>query len=133
MIWEKTYGGTANDYGYFCTASSFGAVIVGETSSFGQGGSDAYMVAVGQNGDTLWTHIYGGSNDDWVNCIQEINDGGYIMSGYYNFDIASDVYLIKTRADGFAGIKNNEMPAITIHAYPNPCSEILNISTPIFT
>ncbi len=91
------------------------------------------MVAVGQNGDTLWTHIYGGSNDDWVNCIQEINDGGYIMSGYYNFDIASDVYLIKTRADGFAGIKNNEMPAITIHAYPNPCSEILNISTPIFT
>ncbi len=38
VIWEKTYGGTANDYGYFCTASSFGAVIVGETSSFGHGG-----------------------------------------------------------------------------------------------
>ena len=51
------------------------------------------------------------------------------MSGYYNFNISSDVYLIKTRADGFAGIENNEVPGIVINVYPNPCTEILTISS----
>jgi len=134
VIWEKTYGGTANDYGYYCIASSFGAVIVGETSSFGHGGSDAYMVAVNQNGDTLWTHVYGGADDDLVNCIKETTDGGYIMSGLtYSFSGTMDAYLIKTRSDGYAGIEYNEMPEITINVYPNPCCEILNIRASIFS
>lgn len=69
VIWEKTYGGTANDYGYSSTSTTFGAVIIGETSSFGMVDKDAYMIAINHNGDTIWTHVYGGANDDWVNCI----------------------------------------------------------------
>lgn len=76
----------------------------------------------------------GGADDDLVNCIKETTDGGYIMSGLtYSFSGTMDAYLIKTRSDGYAGIEYNEMPEITINVYPNPCSEILNISASILS
>lgn len=129
MLWEKGYGGAGLDYCYSCTVTASGAVIVGKTESFGSGGYDAYLFKINEDGDTLWTKTYGGSADDWAGSIKETTDGGYIISGYtLSFSSFSDVYLIKTRSDGFASIESNDFTEGTISTYPNPCADFLNIS-----
>jgi hypothetical protein len=45
MLWSKTYGGISDEYGHSVVESSDGGyVIAGETSSFGTGGTDAYLI-----------------------------------------------------------------------------------------
>jgi len=130
VIWEKTYGGTANDYGYKCIATTDnGAVITGKTASFGAGGDDVYLVNINLNGDSIWTRKYGGTGDDRTISIKNTSDGGFIACGYTSsFGANSDVYLIKTRSDGVAGIENVELSGIMVTLYPNPCTDLLNIS-----
>jgi len=46
-LWTKTYGGTEDDYGYLVQQTSdSGYIIVGETHSFGAGGSDIWLLRI---------------------------------------------------------------------------------------
>ncbi|MCK4701574.1 MAG: hypothetical protein KAT38_14615, partial [Bacteroidales bacterium] len=53
-------------------------------------------------GDTLWTKIYGGTDFDMGNSVQQTTDGGYIIAGRtISFGAGNeDVYLIKTNSLG---------------------------------
>jgi len=53
-------------------------------------------------GDTLWTRTYGGSSNDWGECLRQTSDGGYIIAGATrSFGAGSyDVYLLKTDSSG---------------------------------
>jgi hypothetical protein len=101
--WQRTYGGTSNDYGYSVQQTSDGGyIIAGHTSSFGAGGEDAYLVKTNAQGDTLWTRTYGGPYDDDGYSVQQTTDGGFIVAGYTrSFGAGTgDVYLIKTDSKG---------------------------------
>lgn len=55
------------------------------------------------------------------------------MSGYTDsFTGNMDAYLIKTRADGYAGVNGSLTDIIEFSIFPNPCSEILSLSSPVF-
>ncbi len=53
-------------------------------------------------GDTLWTNIYGGVNEDKGWCVQQTSDDGYVIVGISNSYGAGgyDIYLVKTDAAG---------------------------------
>jgi hypothetical protein len=101
-IWTKTYGGTADDFGFSVVQTADGGYIVsGSTLSFGTGG-DVFLVRTSTNGDPVWTLNYGGSSyDEGLSVIQTV-DGGFATVGFtYSFGAGSqDVYLIRTDADG---------------------------------
>jgi hypothetical protein len=102
-IWTRTYGEERFDYGYSVRETSNGDYIVtGSTSSFSKGSPDVYLVKTDANGDTIWTKTYGGASDDGGESVQEIADGGYIITGWTkSFGAGNDdVYLIKTDANG---------------------------------
>jgi hypothetical protein len=102
-VWEKTIGGTQDDYGYSVQQTSDGGYIVaGYTYSYGVGSGDVYLIKTDANGNTTWTKTFGGTDLDGGCSVRQTSDGGYIVAGFtQSFGAGSyDVYLIKTNANG---------------------------------
>lgn len=102
-LWTKKYGGAQFDAGEAVQPLYEGGYIIcGYTESFGEGGSDFYLLKTDSLGDTLWTKTYGGSKDDTGWWVEETVDSGYIVVGETKSfsDGNADVWLIKTDADG---------------------------------
>jgi hypothetical protein len=96
-LWTRTYGGPANDiFHEIVPASDSGYVAVGTTSSFGQGGSDIYIVKTNSAGDTLWTRTFGDTLNDEGHSIDKVPSGGYIVAG----NVADRAYLIRLDENG---------------------------------
>jgi hypothetical protein len=104
MLWNKTYGGVSRDSASSVVQSTDGGyVIAGSTESFGAGGSDFYLVKTDSEGNMLWNRTYGGSGDDFGKSVVQADDGGYVIAGTINWNVAGttvDVYLVKTNSDG---------------------------------
>ena len=102
----KNYGGTQNERGYAIKQTNDGGyVLVGSTTSFGEGGSDLWILKIDNVGGFMWSRTYGGigiENDVGRDIIQT-SDGGYIVTGYtksFSDDGNMDLWLIKTNGNG---------------------------------
>jgi hypothetical protein len=104
-LWTRTYGGISEEVARSSQVTSDGGfIIAGSTDSFGEGGTDVYLVRTDAFGDTLWTRTYGGTRTDDGWSVQQTSDGGYIVGGRtWSFGAGdNDFYLIKTDANGDA-------------------------------
>ncbi len=105
LLWKKYFGGGGLEIGYSVAKTSDGGfAAVGYTYSYGNGGTDAYLVKVNNNGDLLWQKTFGGLKNDRANNIKQTLDGGLIIIGSTLSGLSgtSDIYLIKTDKDGNA-------------------------------
>ncbi|MFZ8835401.1 MAG: hypothetical protein ACO2O5_14590 [Candidatus Caldipriscus sp.] len=101
--WAKTYGGAGWDQPYSVQQTSDGGyILTGETTSFGAGDRDIFLIKTDANGNIQWAKIYGGTNWDQAFSVQQTSDGGYIVAGgAWSFGAGSyDFFLIKTDANG---------------------------------
>jgi hypothetical protein len=82
--------------------SDTGYVAVGYVWGRGLGRYNVWLIKTDAWGDTLWTRVYGGGDDDLGFSVQQTSDGGYIIAGS-TYPVGSgnwDVYLVKTDAAG---------------------------------
>ena len=103
LLWEKTYGGEADDYAWAIQpAPEGGYVIAGQTDSFGAGDIDAYLIRIDADGEVLWTQTYGGKQVDRVFSVDQAPGGGFILAGITSSFGAGgrDAYVVKTDSLG---------------------------------
>ncbi|MCP4631566.1 MAG: T9SS type A sorting domain-containing protein [candidate division Zixibacteria bacterium] len=98
--WTKTYGGTDIDWATSVYQTADGGYIVGGYSGSSPAVSEDYiLLKTDSNGDTLWTHYYGGTSGQEGWALQITSDGGYVMAGFTGSG-GTSVYLVKTNGDG---------------------------------
>jgi hypothetical protein len=95
-IWTRHYGGNHNDECYSLTKTEDGGfVLVGETSSFGEGGTDLYLVRTDSNGEELWSQTYGTRSVETGLSVINTNDGGFLLAGRQSWA----GWIVKTTMD----------------------------------
>ena len=101
-IWSRTFGGTGIEYGFDITATSDGGfVLVGSTTSYGNGGRDIYLVKIDGSGEEVWSQTFGGTEDDIGFSVRSTSDDGFIICGSTNsYGTGGNVYVIKTDSLG---------------------------------
>lgn len=100
--WEKTFGGSADDFGCSVECTADGYIIAGCTASFGDEDGDAYLIRTGAGGNLLWEKAFGGPNADEGYAVRQTSDGGFVIAGYTQAFLSSDdnAWLLKVDSDG---------------------------------
>jgi predicted secreted protein len=102
-IWTKTYGGSMDDVASgVCPTFDNGFLFVGRTSSFGAGGNDVWIIKTDENGDSIWTKVYGGIDFDVATRILPAEDNTYLILGETQSfgNGMTDFWIIKIDEDG---------------------------------
>jgi hypothetical protein len=100
-FWQSVYGGEKSEKGYGIVKGKDGYILVGETSSFGNGGKDVYIIKIDRRGKKIWEKAYGGPKDDYAYSICKAKDGYIIVGGTRSFGAGnSDVFVLKINEDG---------------------------------
>jgi hypothetical protein len=82
MSWNKTFGGSYDDYGQSVRQTSDGGyVITGWTGWYGAGECEVCLIKTDSSGNVQWTTTFGGSGADVGYSVQQTSDGGYIVVG----------------------------------------------------
>jgi len=105
--WQKTYGGANNEIARnrpsIQQTSDGGYIFAGNTSSFGAGSSDAWVLKLFSEGNIEWQKAYGREGGDAAHAVYETSDGGFIVGGNSNSfseDGNLDIWFLKLTSDG---------------------------------
>jgi hypothetical protein len=87
-MWQKSLGGSSNDFANYIQQTTDGGYIVAGFSSSNDGdvtgnhgGEDYWIVKLDTLGNIMWQKSLGGSSDEEATFVQQITSG-YIVAGY---------------------------------------------------
>lgn len=106
--WQKTLGGSGQDYANAIRQTTDGGYIVaGSSSSFdddiagdNNGGNDAWIVKLNATGNITWAKSYGTSDDEEANAICESSGGGYWVVGSKIVSGSTNYWILKLDNNG---------------------------------
>jgi hypothetical protein len=77
-------------------------ILTGHTAEWIDEIDDLFLVKLNPDGDTLWTRIYGGADQDMGYCVDQTADGGFIVVGATKSFGAGgfDIWLLRTDSEG---------------------------------
>ncbi len=100
--WVKKYGGLVDDASRQVHSTYDGGYIMaGETTSFGAGKEDIYIVKIDSEGKVLWSKTYGGLEDDMTYSLCQTADGGFAILAVLGIWTPNpDIAIIKIDSHG---------------------------------
>ena len=97
----KFYGSSLDNFGNDIEQLNDGSYILIGTTKTENNGSDIYLSKIDKYGNKEWEKRYGNKNNEEGNCIQRLDNGGFVFCGTQSDTAAgSNIILIKTDADG---------------------------------
>lgn len=110
-LWTRCYGnGDEERANSIAPTADGGFVLAGTSNSNSLGGSDAFLIRINANGDTLWTRRYGTSGNDGANAISVVQDGSIVWAGKWSENAA---VLTKCSSEGISCFSQNAAVAIS--------------------
>lgn len=102
LTWSRRFGGTGTEYGNACLIIEDGYLILGYTTSFGEGSKDVYLVRLDKDGKEVWSRTYGGVSWDVGTALCKASENHYFVCGFtHSFGWGEeDIYLLKIDHDG---------------------------------
>jgi hypothetical protein len=98
--WQNTIGGNnvdrlfsidqTRDGGYILGGMSGSDISGDKTENTWNGYEDYWVVKTDSSGNIQWQNTIGGNYTDFLMCIQQTSDGGYILGGHSNSDATGD-------------------------------------------
>jgi uncharacterized delta-60 repeat protein len=101
--WTRRFGGANPERCWAVQQTTDGGyILAGFTQSFGAGAKDFWLLKTNATGDSLWSHTYGGLENEWATCVQQTSDGGYVLGGWTQSYGAGDfdMWVVKTNSIG---------------------------------
>jgi len=103
LVWERTYGGAANDDAYAVRPTADGGyIIAARTESYLDANGDFWLIKTDGAGVLSWSRFFGGLQDDRAQYAEQTADGGYVVcggTGDFTQNLM-DVLLVRTDAAG---------------------------------
>lgn len=99
ILWDKTFGGSANDMlidiqttedNGFIIAGYSSSSISGDKTENSRGTDDYWVLKINSSGEILWQKTIGGNNADLLRSVKQLNDGNFILAGLSFSDISGD-------------------------------------------
>ncbi|NJE29810.1 PEGA domain-containing protein [Thermococcus sp. 18S1] len=104
-IWTKIYDGKNSEYFSGVRVEENGDIlVVGSTSSFGQGGMDGLVMRLSSDGDVIWSKTYGGAYYDYLFRITTAFSGDILVTGYSKSFVDSDGDGWILRLNGYGNV-----------------------------
>lgn len=131
--WERTYGVTVDEMALSVRQTMDGGYITTGPCWLNQGGSNIYVVKTDGSGNTEWQEIIGENFTEIGQCIRQVSDGNYVITGHADYfgGADEDAFLMKIRP-GQVGMDEElseftPQSFITRQNYPNPFNSTTTI------
>jgi outer membrane protein assembly factor BamB len=87
-LWRRTIAGDRFDVAHdVLSLPDGGFAISGYTSSYSPGDHDGFLMRLSSDGRMLWMKTYGDNGDDRILHVAQMDDGGFAMIGYTDWDL----------------------------------------------
>lgn len=142
IIWERSYGGSSDDYGEAIYETSDGGfLLAGQTTStdgdaIGNNGlADAWIIKMDSLGNIAWQKSLGGTQDELFHAVEQGADGAIYLAGHArsnNGDVSGvhgkiDYWVVKLDMTSSAAAEPLSLP---LRLSPNPTGQWLSLGLP---
>jgi hypothetical protein len=103
LVWQKSFGKSDGpDHGAsILQTTDDGYLVLADTSTYGHGGIDLWLIKLAADGTEQWNKTIGGDTFDVPKSFTKAIDGGYIIVGQTDVNEGvDDVWLVKTTETG---------------------------------
>ncbi len=89
--WSHTFGGPEIENAYSMQIlPGEGYILAGSTKSFGAGDFDVWLIKTDEQGNEIWSHVYGTDVVDYCYSLDITSDGDFILGGLTNATVNGD-------------------------------------------
>ena len=89
LDWQKSFGGSGNDYATAVLQAIDGGYLVGGYTfsvdgdvTTNHGNNDYWLLKLNSDGSLKWQKTFGGSENDYARALVSTIDGGFVVGGY---------------------------------------------------
>jgi uncharacterized delta-60 repeat protein len=126
VIWDESFGGDRIEFaGGIAETDDGGAIVVGDTTSYGKGYKDIYIAKLNNKGKMVSSFIVGGKKEDSAQAVTRTKDGNMVLVGYRETGRAgnTDFFVMKIDQNGkkiwsqtYGGDRSDRLNSVTATA-----------------